>query len=125
MGHAILVEADPGEDAVIEQPPDVVRLRFDAPVGKRYLALAVIDASHQRVDQRDAERDMLDPSIIQVHLRQPLAPGAYWVRYRVQSADGHIVTGRYRFTIVGASHAGKQNANPSFLERLVGLFRGR
>ncbi len=125
-GHAILVEASPAKDAVIDRVPETVQLRFDAPVGERYLAVAVIDAEqHERVDAGDAHRDLLDPSIVQVHLNRPLKPGAYVVRYRVQSADGHIVTGRYRFTIAGVSHAPEQNDEKSLLDRLVGLFADR
>ncbi len=125
-GHAILVEANPDKDAVIAKPPETVQLRFDAPVGDRYLAVAVIDTEqHRRVDAGDAHRDLLDPSIVQVRLNHPLKPGAYVVRYRVQSADGHIVTGRYRFTFTGASHVSEQNDEKSLLDRLVGLFADR
>lgn len=103
--HAILVEAKPARDAKVQKAPESVELRFDAPVGKRYLALAIVDGEHRRVDRGDAARDLLDPSVVRVHLKEPLFPGGYLVRYRVQSADGHIVTGSYRFTLVGGEDA--------------------
>ncbi len=97
--HAILVEANPGDNQRLSAPPKQIRLRFDAAVGKRYLALAVIGKDRRRVDAGDAARDFLDPSTVTATLASPLTPGEYLVRYRVQSADGHIVTGRYRFFI--------------------------
>lgn len=123
FGHAILVEAQPAQNARLTQPPESVKLRFDSPVGKRYLALAVVDAKRQRVDQGDAAQDLLDASIVQANLKQALAPGEYLVRYRVQSADGHIVTGSYRFTVTGEGNA-QVNAR-SLLDRLADLFIGR
>ncbi|HHJ40504.1 MAG: hypothetical protein AXA67_01245 [Methylothermaceae bacteria B42] len=97
--HAILVEAEPGDNQHLAKPPKQIKLRFDAAIGKRYLALAVIDKDRHRVDAGDASRDFLDPSIVTATLASPLRPGEYLVRYRVQSADGHIVTGRYRFIV--------------------------
>lgn len=99
--HAILVEAHPGEEERLARAPEEIRLRFDAPVGERYLALAVIDSEQrQRVDGHDAGLDLLDPSIVRASL-ETLPPGEYQVRYRVQSADGHVVTGHYRFNVTG------------------------
>lgn len=100
--HAILVEASPAKGDELAQAPEEIWLRFDAGVGKRYLALAVIDRQRKRrVDGKDARRDLLDPSIIRASLKGPLPPGKYIVRYRVQSADTHIITGRYTFSVVG------------------------
>jgi methionine-rich copper-binding protein CopC len=105
FAHAILVEAKPGQDEKLTQPPASIVLRFDAPVGKRYLAIAVVDQNRRRVDAGDAARDLLDGSIVRASLKQPLPPGNYYVRYRVQSEDTHIVTGSYQFTVSGESHA--------------------
>ncbi len=118
FAHAILVAGYPGQNATLAQPPTSVTLRFDAPVGKRYLALAVIDPNHHRVDEGDAARDLLDGSLVKASLKQPLPPGEYRVRYRVQSADGHIVTGSYKFTVTGETNDQKA---PSLLDRLVDL----
>lgn len=125
--HAILVEAKPGKGDQLQQPPQVVELRFDAPVGKRYLALAVIDPDQRRVDDGEAKRDLFDPSIVRTELTAPLHPGDYVVRYRVQSADGHIVTGRYRFKVEqdgpqdrsGETH---EKTTTSLFDRIVELF---
>ncbi|BCX88346.1 copper transport protein ycnJ [Methylomarinovum tepidoasis] len=103
QAHAILVEANPAPKSVIKvsEAPREIWLRFDAGVGERYLALAVIDRSRKkRVDAKDADRDFTDPSIVRASFKEPLQPGKYMVRYRVQSADTHIITGRFQFTVV-------------------------
>lgn len=125
FAHAILVEASPGQNQKLAQPPASITLRFDAPVGKRYLAVAVVDSHRRRVDKGDAARDLFDGSLVKASLKQPLPPGEYLVRYRVQSADTHIVTGSYRFTVEGEHHAQTQSGVKSLLDRLLALLFGR
>lgn len=98
LAHAILVRAEPAKDAVIGQPPEEVRLVFNDAVGREYLALAVIDADGKRVDKHDARLDFNDHSRLRASV-EPLAPGRYTVRYRVLSADGHVVSGKYSFQL--------------------------
>lgn len=96
VAHAILVKAMPEREAVVTESPEEVLLVFNDGVGEEYLALAVIDESGRRVDKHDARLDFSDHS----HLRasvETLRPGRYTVRYRVLSADGHVVSGKYSF----------------------------
>lgn len=96
--HAILVKAAPAKEAVVAGAPNEVHLTFNEGVGDDYLALAVIDAAGQRVDRHDAKLDFSDRSQLRASV-SPLAPGRYTVRYRVLSADGHVVSGKYFFTV--------------------------
>lgn len=100
LAHAILVKSSPEKESTITDAPGEVLLVFNDSVGQEFLALAVIDPSGKRVDNHDAKLDFTDHS----HLRasvSPLAPGRYTVRYRVLSADGHVVTGKYFFQVQG------------------------
>ncbi|MDD5035543.1 MAG: copper resistance protein CopC [Methylococcaceae bacterium] len=100
LAHAILVKAAPEREATITDIPDEVLLIFNDAVGQEFLALAVIDESGKRVDNHDAKLDFTDHS----HLRASIAklnPGRYTVRYRVLSADGHVVSGKYFFQVQG------------------------
>lgn len=100
LAHAILVKSSPEREATINDVPDEVLLIFNDAVGEEFLALAVIDESGRRVDQHDAKLDFTDRS----HLRatvSKLLPGRYTVRYRVLSADGHVVSGKYFFQVQG------------------------
>jgi copper resistance protein C len=96
--HAILVKSDPSKEAVLTVPPREVHLTFNDAVGEEYLALAVIDATGNRVDGRDARLDFTDHAQLRASVGK-LAKGQYLVRYRVLSADGHVVSGKYGFSI--------------------------
>jgi copper resistance protein C len=98
LAHAILVKADPDKEAVIQGAPQEVHLVFNDSVGEEFLALAVVDGEGKRVDAHDAKLDLTNHA----HLRASVSgmnPGRYMVRYRVLSADGHVVSGKYFFTI--------------------------
>jgi methionine-rich copper-binding protein CopC len=98
FGHAILVKATPEREAVVAEAPGEVLLVFNDAVGQEFLALAVIDETGKRVDKHDATLDFTDHS----HLRasvETLKAGRYIVRYRVLSADGHVVSGKYSFQV--------------------------
>ena len=98
LAHAILVRANPDKEAVITDIPEEILLTFNEGVGNEYLALAVSDSTGKRVDKHDAHLDFTDHS----HLRASLenaGKGRYTVRYRVLSADGHVVSGKYFFDI--------------------------
>ncbi len=124
LAHALLIEADPPPNATLKTPPKEVVLRFDAPVRESYLALAVIDLKRKRrVDRRDVHRDPGDGSVVRATLKQPLPPGEYLVRYRVQAQDTHIMTGQYPFKIAGGASAGrpKEEAPPIWKRLLLWL----
>ena len=98
--HAILVKANPEREATLTDAPDEVLLIFNDSVGRDFLALAVIDPSGKRVDNHDAKLDFTDHSHLRASVSK-LAPGRYTVRYRVLSADGHVVSGKYFFDVQG------------------------
>jgi methionine-rich copper-binding protein CopC len=98
LAHAILVKANPAQDATLTDVPEDVLLIFNDAVGQEFLALAVIDPSGKRVDNHDAKLDFTDHSHLRASVSK-LAPGRYTVRYRVLSADGHVVSGKYFFDV--------------------------
>jgi methionine-rich copper-binding protein CopC len=98
LAHAILVKSDPEKEEVKTIAPTKVDLWFDAPVGPKYTSLAVVNSKGKRVDNKDGDLEFSDRSHLSATLMK-LTPGRYGIRYRVQSEDGHIVTGKYFFTI--------------------------
>ena len=54
--HARLITTEPANDAVLEQSPRSVLLRFDEPVETAFGAIRVYDARARRVDSGDVER---------------------------------------------------------------------
>jgi methionine-rich copper-binding protein CopC len=96
--HAILVRSEPAKDSVLTTAPSKIDVWFDDKVGSEFKALAVIDSAGKRVDNKDVQQE----TFAQEHLfatLQPLPAGTYTARYRVVSIDGHIVTGKFQFTV--------------------------
>lgn len=98
VAHAILVKAVPEREATVPEAPSEVLLTFNEGVGDAFLALAVVDGKGKRVDKHDARLDFTDRSRLRASVEN-LTPGRYMVRYRVLSADGHVVSGKYFFQI--------------------------
>lgn len=98
FAHAIMVKSSPAKEEVTNVIPTRVDVWFDDNVGPKYTALAVVNSQGERVDNGDGDLESMDKSHLSTTLK-PLTPGKYGVRYRVQSADGHIVTGKFFFTI--------------------------
>jgi len=98
FAHAIMVRSTPEKDAVVTEAPKQVDVWFNDKVGSEHKALAVIDDKGNRLDNEDVTQETFDGSHLYSTLK-PLVPGVYTVRYRVVSADTHIVTGKYQFTV--------------------------
>jgi methionine-rich copper-binding protein CopC len=98
LAHAILVKAQPDKEAVLTDAPEEVLLVFNEGVAQEFMALAVVDESGKRVDKHDVRQDFTDRSHLRASVGK-LPPGRYMVRYRVLSADGHVVSGKYFFRV--------------------------
>ncbi len=96
--HAILIKSSPEKESTISVIPTKVEVWFDDNVGPKYTSLAVVNSKGERVDNGDGALEMMDKSHLSATLK-PITAGRYGVRYRVQSADGHIVTGKFFFEI--------------------------
>lgn len=97
LAHAILVKAEPDKESTTAAAPREVWLRFNDAVGEEFLALAIVDDKGKRVDAHDAKLDLTDRANLRASV-DIQTPGRYMVRYRVLSADGHVVSGKYFFT---------------------------
>ncbi len=102
--HARLITTEPANDAVLEQSPAFVLLRFDEPVETAFGAIRVYDAQARRVDVGKVEQPSEKEARIQ--LERGLARGTYTATWRAVSADGHPVSGAFVF------HVGAPGANP-------------
>lgn len=98
LAHAILVRSEPAKDSIITTAPKQIDVWFNDKVGSEFKALAVIDSTGKRLDNKDVQQETFDQSHLYATL-QPLTPGTYTVRYRVVSVDTHIVSGKFQFTV--------------------------
>ncbi|MFT3865800.1 MAG: CopD family protein [Solirubrobacterales bacterium] len=103
--HARLEGTSPPEGAVVERQPSAVIFEFDEPVEGNFGAVRVYDAEGNRVDDGDAFHPNGEGSKLGVHLKPDLPDGSYTATYRVVSADGHIVSSGYVFSIGKAGKA--------------------
>lgn len=98
IAHAIIVRTSPPQGGVAEGAIARVDVWYDAGIRDAFAALAVVSASGERVDKRDAAIDSADPAHVSVGVN-PLSSGKYTVRYRALSADGHLVSGAWEFEV--------------------------
>lgn len=98
LAHAIVVRTSPAQGGVGPEDIGKVEVWYDAGIRDAFAALAVVSASGERVDKRDAAIDRADPSHVSVSVDR-LAAGKYTVRYRALSADGHLVSGAWEFEV--------------------------
>jgi copper transport protein len=108
LAHATLEGTSPPRGATVKQEPSAVVFRFDEPVEGNFGAVRVYDAKGERVDEGDAFHPNGDGPKLGVHLKPNLPDGSYTATYRVVSADGHIVSSGYVFSIGKAGVAPKE-----------------
>jgi copper transport protein len=99
FAHAQLEGTVPERGAVVRQEPPAVIFRFDEPVEGNFGAVRVYDAEGSRVDEGDAFHPNGEGPRLGVHLKPGLPDGSYTATYRVISADGHIVSSGFVFSI--------------------------
>ncbi|WP_207480573.1 copper resistance CopC/CopD family protein [Arenibaculum pallidiluteum] len=103
--HAVLVQADPADGAVLPAMPEVLSLRFSEAVQIHALRLSGSDGTSAALTPEAGDRGAGAASGL-VLLRPPAAgPGSFVLSWRIGSADGHPVAGSLVFT-VGAADAG-------------------
>lgn len=98
--HALLERSEPVAGAVVaaDGQPRMLSLWFTEPVQVSFNAVAVLDGSNRRVDRLNARASNEDFTRVDVDVND-LPQGAYLVRWRVTSADTHVVRGSYWFVV--------------------------
>lgn len=96
--HAVLEHASPPVGGTVRVAPRQVRLVFSEPLDPASSAVRVLDESGARVDRDPVRVEPRDARVVRVPLA-PLRPGAYRVRWRAVSADGHTTEGEFTFRV--------------------------
>jgi copper transport protein len=94
--HASLSKAAPAFGQRLERSPAAVRLRFDQSLDALPNAIRVYDARGRLLSKRTSS------SADRLTMTAPvgrLPRGAYTVRWRAVSADGHVISGVYTFGV--------------------------
>jgi len=96
--HASLVRSSPASRAIVATSPLRVDLWFSERLESAYSTVSVWNVDGQRVDRMDVLVGPDDPKRLSVGMFT-LRPGAYTVRYRVLSVDGHVIDSSFTFTV--------------------------
>jgi copper transport protein len=91
LAHASLLRSDPAAGSVVARAPARIVLHFDQPV--QDAGTTVVASSGASVLAGHAQVEHGNSRALVVPLRSGLGDGDYTVRWRVVSADGHIVSG--------------------------------
>lgn len=109
LAHAQLQGTVPARGATVRGEPTAVVFRFNEPVEGNFGAVRVFDAHGARADSGDAFHPGGVGPRLGVHLRPHLPNGTYTATYRVVSADGHIVSSGFVFSVGSAGLAPRQS----------------
>lgn len=94
--HAVRVAADPAPDASLASPPSRASATFNEQLHSDFAAMTVVGPDGNLWSDGTP---VVQGAVVSVGLR-PLGPaGVYTVNYRVTSADGHVVSGAWSFTL--------------------------
>ena len=98
--HSQVVRTFPESKSVFEQMPEEFRIEFNEDL----LLIGEDDPNKLIVRDQDGNvvsgpSEVAGPFIFAKPLPQDFAPGKFFVEYRVASADGHIVSGKFDFQI--------------------------
>ncbi|HEY6452323.1 MAG TPA: copper resistance CopC family protein [Steroidobacteraceae bacterium] len=95
LAHAHLQQAVPADGSTVASPPAQFTLKFSEPAHLTALSVQKQGEAHP---QRIAPLPTTASAQFSVPA-PPLAPGVYELRYRVISADSHVVSGSLHFTV--------------------------
>ena len=100
QAHAALESTVPAKGAIVSKTTSQVSMLFGEDIlvikGKNPNSISVTDSKGKKVSNGVA---VVSGTKISNVLKTPLAAGKYTVKYRVVSADGHVVSGSYTFSV--------------------------
>ena len=100
FAHAELVRSTPNANALLKKAPSQVELEFGESLttlgGKADNHIYIFDAQNNRIKTTFTS---VVKRIAKVTIVNPLKSGSYTVRYRVVSADGHILNSEFKFRV--------------------------
>ena len=115
LAHSDLVDSKPMADAVLDQAPDMITLNFAAGVQPQGGAITVTGPNGDRYDLPSTFQTATNQATIE--LTALSEPGAYTVRYRLVSADGHVIGDSYGFRLTKQAIAPADPSDQPLTER--------
>jgi methionine-rich copper-binding protein CopC len=98
--HAELVKSFPVANAKLTKSPKFVQLEFAEAIvtlkSKNANSIAVLDSKAQKIK---TSKIVIKKGVARVNVFGTLKPGKYTVKYRIVSADGHVLDANFKFTL--------------------------
>jgi copper transport protein len=99
LGHAILERSEPADGAVLDEPPEEVRLWFSDEVAPDLSGAVLLDGDGRRVGSTVTRIDPSRPGLIILNVPQ-LGDGAYTIEWKAFAEDdGHLLRGSLVFRV--------------------------
>ncbi|MFU8876169.1 copper resistance protein CopC [Micromonospora sp. SL4-19] len=97
--HAYLLETSPVDGEVLASPPAEVQLRFDDAVSFNERSIQLLDTTAKKLALGTPGHVDGKANTARVSLPTDLTEGTYVLAWRVTSADSHVVSGAFSFSI--------------------------
>ena len=98
--HAELLNSFPIANAKLTKTPKFVQLEFGEAIitlkSKRANSIVILDSKSKRIE---TSQIVIRKAVARVDFIRTLKSGRYLVKYRIASADGHILSAQFKFKI--------------------------
>ena len=100
VAHAELVKSFPVANSTLTKAPKYVQLEFAEAItnlkSKNANSIVILDSKAAKIA---ASKIVIKKDIARVEFVGTLKPGKYTVKYRIVSADGHVLNAQFKFTL--------------------------
>ena len=98
--HAEVVTSFPMSNSTLTKAPKYVQLEFGESItnlkSKNANSIVILDSKATKIA---TSKIVIKKAIARVEFVGTLKPGKYTVKYRIVSADGHVLNAQFKFTL--------------------------
>jgi methionine-rich copper-binding protein CopC len=98
--HFALARSAPLADSTVHIAPTAVKLWFTETPQAGTTAVRITDAAEEIVPTGKLTVDPKDATSVRVPFIAPVKAGKYTVNWRGMGSDGHVVTGKFSFSVM-------------------------
>ena len=100
IAHAEVVKSFPVANSTLTKAPKYVQLEFGESItnltSKNANSIVILDSKASKIA---TSKIVIKKAIARVEFVGTLKPGKYTVKYRIVSADGHVLNAQFKFTL--------------------------
>ena len=100
IAHAEVVKSFPVANSTLSKVPKYVQLEFGEAIitlkSKNANSIVILDSKAKKIE---TSKILINRGVARVEFIGTLKPGKYLVKYRIVSADGHVLNAQFKFTL--------------------------